>query len=54
MIVVDPTNGNARQSGECCLAGIEQILYISCNPLAMAMDLEKFSEAGVSPGDEGV
>jgi len=51
MIVVDPPRMGMHDKVVEMLAsyGIEQILYISCNPNTMAMNLEKFSELGYEP-----
>ena len=51
MIVVDPPRMGMHDKVVEMLSsyGIEQILYISCNPNTMAMNLEKFSELGYEP-----
>lgn len=51
MIVVDPPRMGMHDKVVEMLAsyGIEQILYISCNPNTMAMNLEKFAELGYKP-----
>ena len=51
MIVVDPPRMGMHDKVVEMLAsyGIEQILYISCNPNTMAMNLEKFAELGYEP-----
>lgn len=51
MIVVDPPRMGMHDKVVEMLAsfGIEQILYISCNPKTMAINLEKFLELGYKP-----
>lgn len=51
MIVVDPPRMGMHDKVVEMLAsyGIDQILYISCNPKTMAINLEKFQEMGYKP-----
>ena len=53
IIVVDPPRSGVNPKAVKKLAayGIEQIVYISCNPVSLAENIEQFAECGYKVSD---